>query len=153
MGCHSLGEQNWISMECNILLVNRCALGTHPHLLAQILSFSCWFQQISCQARMHSSRMRTARTLTVLSCSLLCVCVCVCVCVCEGGGDQVWPGGGDHVTYPMMHLMSPQSWTDRCLWKHNLRSLPCAGGKKFFVPTSVLRAPPLPRLGNSKSAA
>ena len=59
--------------------------------------------------------------------------------VLEGGGgrylpQQHLPPGqypNDHVTYPMMHLMShliPLSWTDRSLWKHNLRSLRYASG-------------------------
>ena len=36
----------------------------------QILSFSCSFRQKNCKTRMHSSRMRTTRSLTVSHCAL-----------------------------------------------------------------------------------
>ena len=91
--------------------------------------------------RMHSSRMRTARSLTVFPGSL----------PSFGGGGVTSVGGGwlqaptppprppsdqtptprDHVTYPMMHLMShlpsPPPPLDRMsdthLWKHNFHPL------------------------------
>ena len=51
---------------------------------------------------------------------------------CSGARDIHLPR--DHVTYPMMHLVSsPPSWTDRCLWKHNLRSLRYAAGNKVYA--------------------
>ena len=45
-------------------------------------------------------------------------------CLTRGGDDQVWPGdGGDHVTYPTMHLVPPPPPKLNRLWKPNLRSL------------------------------
>ena len=87
--------------------------------------------------RMHSSRMHTARTLTVVP---VCIAGVLLVVLSRRGGWWSCPGVGwwscaggctwplttthphcDHVTYPMMHLVSHihQSWTDKCLWKHS----------------------------------
>ena len=96
--------------------------------------------------------MRTACALTVV---LVLGCLGVGGAVLGGGAAQWWEvlsrgrcnlqdrttspqdrtTSPDHVTYPIMHLMShflpPQmSQNDKRLWKHNLRSLRYAGGKK-----------------------
>ena len=50
----------------------------------------------------------------------------------RGGGLPSW---GDYPGHTWSHLPSgadpppPHCWTDKCLWKHNLRSLRYAGGK------------------------
>ena len=82
--------------------------------------------------RFHSSRMRTARSLISYSLGL---------CL-PGGGLGGHLGGcgvvtssqSDHVTYPLMHFMSPpylDRVSDTRLWKHNLRSLRYAGGNNY----------------------
>ena len=80
------------------------------------------------QTRMHSSRMRTSRSLTVC-CSLLPWGVCGPGGVCSRGGCLVWgrvcsqgvllQGGGG---YPSMHWGRHSSplWTDTHLWKYYL---------------------------------
>ena len=63
------------------------------------------------QTRMHSSRMRTVRSQNIRGgCLLL-------------GGGEVPAFGGDHVTYPIMHLMLPVC----CLhtnWERNKTTFP-----------------------------
>ena len=48
-----------------LIFGSKGALGTRGPLLILILLFSCSFCQIYCQTRLHSSRMRTARLLTI----------------------------------------------------------------------------------------
>ena len=90
-------------------------------------------------------------------------CLVLCFPGERGVVDQIWPGGGwwvtrsdqgvmtppsphqtrhlppsDHVTYPMMHLMSPpppplDRVSDTRMWKHNIRSLRYEGGKNEFI--------------------
>ena len=125
--------------------------------------------------RLHSSRMRTARPLTVVPIWLLLgrgggrvggdgevndpshprggggrwwSCLggrsMTCPILCGGGGGPLRGGGWgvvmstspcDHVTYSMMHLVSPPPqyyrMTDACE-KHNLRSLRYAGGNYIY---------------------
>ena len=72
------------------------------------------------------------------------------------GGEGKWPGltwgwprwgwWSPHLVHHLPHHTkwpipwciscqspSPQSWTDKCLWKYNLRSLRFAGGTKWFT--------------------
>ena len=57
-----------------------------------------------------------------------------------GLGEVLSPGpggGGGREVGVITHLPSPRSWTDRHLWKHNLRSLRYAGGKNHTFPRNL----------------
>ena len=81
-------------MQCSFP-IHSCVVSAHRNTHALMLDRTALKL-----TRMHSSRMRTAHLLTIVSRGL---------CVCPGGGCLP-RGGGYHVTYPIMHLILPVCW-------------------------------------------